>query len=74
MNKFEQVSSDVHQISLVGAQDWGWGVPCLMSGGGGAGGMGPMSDVGLMMGWDQGWGGDGEAATRDGAGREGSVQ
>ena len=32
MNKFEQVSSDGHQISLAGRPELG-GVPCLVSGG-----------------------------------------
>ena len=33
MNKFKQVSSDNHQMSLVGDWYWDWGVACLMSGG-----------------------------------------
>ena len=33
VNKFEQVSIDGHQMSLVG-RGWGWRLPGLMSGGG----------------------------------------
>ena len=42
MNKFEQVYSGGHQMSLAGGPRPDGGSPCLMSGG-----TGPMSDAGL---------------------------
>ena len=44
MNKFEQVSSDNHQMALIGDQNQG--VPCLMSGGGDWGSPCPISSRG----------------------------
>ena len=48
MNKFEQVSSDGYQVSLVGGRGWGqgrsWGSPHILcrGGGGGSGGWVPI--------------------------------
>ena len=47
MNKFEQVSTDSHQMSL--AEDCHWGVLCLMSGWGWGGPMSNVQGAGLKL-------------------------